>query len=426
MRSLVLVLLVFAAACGGGDGAADSGEVPSSTTTTSVADTAPPDTAPPDTAALDTARPGTADGDAEGTASELPQEIGFLGDVWPTNWAMRTVELDELHVGIGARDPRDLIRPIDAPVYEDVATADEWLEDRELGILLEVGESATFFPVRILIAHEIVNDQRGDVPFSVTYCPLCNTAVAFDRRLDGEVLRLGVSGLLRHSDLVMWDDLTVSLWQQTTGEAIVGDLAGSRLTVIPSALVTWADFRSEHVGGDVLSQDSGPFAPYGSNAYTGYTSRSAPFPSFFRLELDERHPALSRVVGVRIEGDAKAYPFSVIAAEGAVDDVVGGMPITVWWGAPDTADPLDGFSVADGAPIGTGIAFERTVDGQELTFAANGDDTFTDAETGSTWTLLGVAVGGPLEGSELPIAIHQNEFWFAWAAFNQGSPVYGE
>jgi hypothetical protein len=357
-------------------------------------------------------------------AVELPFDIAFLGDVWPTNWARRSIELDELMVGISALDPRDLIRPIDDPVYEDVASADTWLEDREPGILLEIAGDAMFFPIRILMSHEIVNDERGGIPFALTYCPLCNTAVGFDRRLEGTVLRFGVSGLLRNSDLVMWDDATVSLWQQTTGEAIVGDLAGSRLDFIPTALVRWADFKMIHRGGDVLSRESGPFN-YGSNGYVGYTSRSGPFRPFFPGEIDDRFEALSRVVGVRVGETTKAYPFAMIRDEGAVNDEVGGEPILVLWGASDTADPLDAGLVANGDAIGTGIAFLRTVEDRVLTFRANGDDTFTDAETGTTWSLLGTGLEGPLAGVELRTAIHQNEFWFAWAAFNQGAPVYG-
>ena len=282
-----------------------------------------------------------------------------------------------------------------------------------------------FFPIRILISHEIVNDQRGDVPFSLTYyCPLCNTAAAFDRRVDGEVLRFGVSGLLRNSDLVMWDDSTVSLWQQITGEGIVGTHAGKQLEFLPSALVRWTDFKTEHPDGEVLSRDSGPFN-YGTNGYVGYSSAPRPFARFFQQELDPRYEALSRVVGIRVgETDEGLSVREQSRMSGAVNDVVGGVPVAVWWGAPETADSLDTREIGTGRGIGTGIAFVRELNGETLTFAANGDDTFTDAETGTTWNLLGTAVAGPLTGTRLEPAIHQNEFWFAWAAFNEGADVY--
>jgi len=104
--------------------------------------------------------------------------------------------------------------------------------------------------------------------------------------------------------------------------------------------------------------------------------------------------------------------------------VVDGIPIVVFWGAADTADALDAGQVADGQGIGTGIAFSPVVDGQRLTLTAIDDTTFQDAETGSRWNLLGAAIDGPLAGRELGIVVHQNEFWFAWSAFNEGAPVY--
>jgi hypothetical protein len=348
-----------------------------------------------------------------------------VAGTWPTNWSKSSIDLNELLIGINAVDPRDLIRPIDEPIYEDVTSADEWLVDPEQGILLEVEGEALFFPIRILISYEIVNGQRGDVPFALTYCPLCNTATAFDRRVDGQVLRFGVSGLLRNSDLVMWDDATVSLWQQISGEGIVGDFTGTQLEFLPTSLIRWADFKENHLGGNVLSRESGPF-DYGGNGYVGYSSRAAPFGQFFDNEkLDERFDALSRVVGVRVGEVTKAYPFATIATERAVNDIVDGVPLAVWWGAPDTADSLDAGRIGEGEAIGTGIAFSRVVDDRALSFVANGDDTFTDDQTGTTWNLLGLAIEGSLSGTQLETAIHQNEFWFAWAAFNQESPVYG-
>ncbi len=407
--TVAAIAMVFAA-CGGGS-ESPSGEPESTTsgalqTTTSLAD----------------AEPGSDAGD--GSEVALPAEIASLADVWPTDWAMRTIDLEELRRGLPANDPRDQIRPIDDPIYEDIAAADEWLDDRELGILLDLAGEARFYPVRILTSHEIVNDELADIPFSLTYCPLCNTAAAFDRRVDGQVLRFGVSGLLRKSDLVMWDDVTVSLWQQINGEAIVGDFAGTQLEFLPTALVPWSEFKANHPEGQALSRESGPFN-YGSNPYVGYTSRSEPY-GFFDEELDPRYPALSRVVGVRIDDAIKAYPFEVIAAERAVNDEVNGVPIAVFWGAAEAADPLDSAVIAEGQAIGTGVAFDRRVDGHVLTFAAEASDKFVDAETGTTWSLLGVAIDGPLSGAELEPVIHQNEFWFAWAAFNQGAPVYGE
>jgi hypothetical protein len=249
--------------------------------------------------------------------------------------------------------------------------------------------------------------------------------VAFDRRVDGDVLRFGVSGLLRNSDLVMWDDKTVSLWQQITGEGIVGSFAGTQLEILPTATVRWADFKAAHPDGEALSKDTGFGFNYGSNSYVGYSSRSAPFANFFDQELDDRFPALDRVVGVRVGDTTKAYPFAVIDDERAVNDELAGVPIAVWWAPTDSADNFGGEKVGAGESIGTGIAFIREVDGLALTFVPGEDSTFVDSETGSTWTLFGEAIDGPLAGTQLELALHQNEFWFAWSTFNVDAPVYG-
>ena len=360
----------------------------------------------------------------EDPTPDLPVALEQITFPWTTDWSRRTIELDELKIGIQTFDPRDRIRPLDSPRYEAIESAEEWLIDREIGIMLELDETARFYPLRILTSHEVVNDEFGDLPFVVTYCPLCNTAVAFDRRVGDEVLRFGVSGLLRNSDLVMWDSLTDSLWQQITGEGIVGAYAGAQLDLIPTSTVTWADFKTQHPSGEALSQDTGFGFNYGTNGYVGYSDRGAPFGRFFDAELDERFPALERVVGVRAGDTAKAYPFSVIEPVRTVNDIVGEIPIAVWWGESDAADNFSGAVAGGGESIGTGIAFVREVDGDVLSFDPLGPVTFTDLETGSTWNLLGTAIEGPLAGAQLETALHQNEFWFAWSTFNEGAPVY--
>ena len=421
--AVALIAVVVAATGGNGDVAAVTDPIP---TATSAPPTGTTSQDPPQPS-VTTAPPSPTTAPAVIVTSRvvaLPAELELVTGRWPTDWTKRTIDLDELRVGILSSDPRDAIRPLDSPAYESVAAAAGWLEGRELGILFDYEDSARFYPLRILTSHEVVNTEIDGFPYVITYCPLCNTAVAFPRELNGQVLRFGVSGLLRNSDLVMWDNITNSLWQQTTGEAIVGEFAGEQLEFLPTALVTWDDFAGSHPDGEVLSRDTGFGFDYGRNGYVGYTSRAGPYPSFFDDEIDDRFRALERVVGVRVGDAAKAYPFSIIAVERTVNDVFAGQPVTVWWGAADTADPLDSNTTAGGAGIGTGVAYVPVVDGQLLTFTAVGDKTYSDAETGSTWNILGKATAGPLAGRELALAIHQNEFWFAWSAFNAGSPVY--
>ena len=234
---------------------------------------------------------------------------------------------------------------------------------------------------------------------AVTFCPLCNTSITFDRRVDGEVLRFGVSGLLRNSDLVMWDDRTNSLWQQISGEGVVGDFAGVELEWIPTSVVSFRQFVENFPDGVSLAAESARGRQaYGANPYVGYSSLDQPF--LFDGVADDRLPALSRVVGIT-EGDVTvAYSFDQAVASGVINDEVGGQPIVVLAGG-STTDALDGRNIAESQAIGSAIAYVPIVDGETLTFTANGDETFTDDQTGSTWSIIGVATDGPLAGSSL-------------------------
>lgn len=369
-------------------------------------------------------RPGTERPTERAGESPAPGSVEDAPDVagWKTDWSKRSIDLKELVRGIGGADPRDRIPPLDEPTFESIDEASEWLDDREPVAVLELGGETRAYPLRILTWHEIVNDEVAGTPIAVTYCPLCNTAIGLDRQVDGQTLRFGTSGFLRHSDLVMWDRQTESLWQQITGEAIVGELTGTQLELIPTPIVSWGDFRTGFRDGLVLSGDTGFARAYGSNPYTAYDSASRPF--LFTGELDERYPAMERVVGVIVGGENKAYPISIISEERAVNDEVGGEPVLVVWGSASTASALDAPSIPEGREVGAGLAYMRTVDGRVLTFSPAGEDMFRDRETGTTWDLLGRAVEGALSGSRLTPAVHTNHLWFAWVAFNQGSPVY--
>lgn len=408
--TLAVTMALVAAACGA---AADS----------EVAQTTTGGSEPTESTANTTeAAPSTVNPADEPQA--LPPNLEVVTQDWETDFTKTSIDLREIAVGIRSLDPRDAIPPIDNPSFETVSEADSWLEDDEPGLLVEVSDITRFYPIRILHRHEIVNDVFDGTFVAVTYCPLCNTGLAFDRTIDGLIHRFGVSGLLRNSDLVMWDDVTQSLWQQITGEAIVGDLTGTRLQPLSTAIVRWADFRDNNPDSDVLGRDQGFGIPYGANPYIGYSSRPAPIDGFFSAELDDRFPALERVVGITVDDTDRAYPFSIISDERIVNDELSGQPVAVFWGAPTTTDALDSFDVASGQAIGTGVAFDPVVDGETLTFSSPEVDVFIDDQTGSTWTLQGVAIDGSLTGTELDILPHRNEFWFAFAAFFPQATVY--
>jgi hypothetical protein len=354
-------------------------------------------------------------------ATPSDQLAQSAGGEWRTDFARHTVRLEEIVPG---GPPKDGIPAIDRPRFESLRSANRWLEEREPVIVVEQAGKTRAYPLQILIWHEIVNDRIGDLPVAVTFCPLCNTAIVFDRRVGGRVLDFGTTGRLRYSDLVMYDRQTESWWQQATGEAIVGTLAGDTLRWLDAQTVSWAEFKRAHPNGEVLSRQTGFDRPYGTNPYAGYDAPSAsPLPGFFRGKADNRLPAMERVVAVRVGSEAVAYPFSRLREVRVVNDVVGGRPLVILW-APGTASALDQSRIAAGRDVGATGVFDREVAGRTLTFEAGPEGTFRDRETARTWNLRGQAVSGTLRTTRLTAVPSGDYFWFAWAVFRPETRVW--
>jgi hypothetical protein len=353
------------------------------------------------------------------SAREVAQTDGSPREDVPS--ALETIHHPDVPEPLVAEDdllaggpPPDGIPPVDEPRFLDVGEVD-FLADSEPVLAVEVGGEARAYPVQIMIWHEIVNDRFGDVPVSVTYCPLCNTAVAFDRRSGDRVLTFSTSGMLYRSALVMYDRQTESLWSHFDGTAIAGTMTGTELTTLPVATVSWKDWREAHPDGLVLSRDTGEERPYGENPYPGYDDvESDPF--LFDGEVDGRLAAKERVVGFGLDDRPTAILHSALAERGVLEVEVAGRP-AVAWSLPGTASALDTFEVADGRDVGATGVFLTEVDGRVLRFRRDGEG-FVDEATGSRWSVLGVAEAGPLMGARLEPVEHVDTFWFAWAAFS--------
>ncbi len=289
----------------------------------------------------------------------------------------------------------DVIPPIDRPVYGDVSAGD-WLapDDPVLGYVSD--GRAYAYPFKILNFHEIVNDDLDGLPVLISYCPLCRSAIVYDRRVGGDVLSFGNTSALYESDLVMVDRSTGSYWWQVAGAAIVGPLTGARLEPLPSAVATWADWASQYPETLVLTRDTGYTRPYEQDVFAGYAetldSGQFPFP-VGEAARDARLPPSALVVGVILAGVTRAYPVDNLTDP--INDEVGGEPIVVF--------PTNG-----GATV-----YSAVVDGETLQFQ-NSDADLVDAETGSVWTPAGVAISGPHAGKALRPIPSRTTFWFAF------------
>ena len=340
---------------------------------------------------------------------------------WRTDFTRSSVDYSEI---ISGGPGKDGIPAIDEPAYESIAQARGWLGERSPVISLEIDGRARAYPLAILMWHEIVNDVVAGRPVVVTFCQLCNTALVFDRQIGDARYDFGTTGNLRFSDLVMYDRETESWWQQATGQAIVGELTETQLTFLPAQIVSVASFAEAHPDADVLSRDTGFNRDYGRNPYLGYdTVDQDPF--LFTGEVDGRLPPKERVVTVGDGDDAVAFPYSELRSVGVATASLGGDEIVVFW-VPGTASALDGPNISESEDVGATGVFRPAIDGRRLTFERIGveDQPIRDRETGSTWSVTGVATARELEGARLEAVVHGDHFWFAWAAFAPETTIW--
>lgn len=232
-----------------------------------------------------------------------------------TDGVKHSVPLKEI---IGGGPPRDGIPSIDKPKFISVRDADALLKDSEPGIALQIGNANRFYPFQILVWHEIVNDTINGQKVLVTYCPLCLSGIVFDPVVKGERVEFGTSGKLWNSNLVMYDRKTESLWSQILGEAIVGVETGTQLKVLPSDQIRYGDWKKLYPSGQVLSRDTGAVRFYGQDPYGDYyTTPGTVFPVGKR---DDRLNEKDFILGIIVNGKAKAYFPPAIKAKGGIED----------------------------------------------------------------------------------------------------------
>ena len=222
--------------------------------------------------------------------------------------------------------------------------------------------------------------------------------------------------MLRKSDLVMWDDRTETLWQQLTGEAIVGEQAGKQLTFLPVQISTFEEFAASHPDGVVLNPPRN--TPCLRASYQGYDD-NVQDPFLFSGEIDRRLPATARVTALNLGSGPVAYSFELLADHHALNVASGGLPIVIFF--DDTTQSvfrsIEPGRLGEINISGSSTTYLREIDDMVLTFVSNGNGTFTDEQTGSIWDRFGEALSGEFGGREMDPVIHGDHFWFAWPAF---------
>ncbi len=232
-----------------------------------------------------------------------------------TNNIKHSVPLNEI---VSGGPPKDGIPSIDNPKFISVVQASKFLDDKEPGVALTIGKVNRFYPFQILVWHEIVNDIINGKRVLITYCPLCFSGIVFDPLVKGEQVEFGTSGKLWNSNLVMYDRKTNSLWSQILGEAIVGEMTGTKLKVLASDQVRFGEWKKLYPDGEVLSRDTGAERFYGQDPYGDYYTTSGTF--FPVKKIDNRLSSKEFILGIVINGKAKAYWPAAVKKIGNFED----------------------------------------------------------------------------------------------------------
>jgi hypothetical protein len=303
--------------------------------------------------------------------------------------------------------PPDGIPSIDNPKFIQIQKAEEFLEDSDLVVGLNINGDIRAYPLQILVWHEIVNDKVGNTPVAVTYCPLCFTNQVFNRTInDGQILEFGTSGKLYNSNLVMYDRTTKSLWSQAMAQGISGTFAGIKLERIPFDVAYWKEWKQLYPDSKVLSTDTGSTRPYGADPYGDYyTNGEILFPV---SNSDDRVGLKEIVIGLENKGQYKAFKLQEIEDKKVINNQVNGKPIVLFSLHPFMARVYD--------PV---------VNGQTLEFNYNiKDKKFVDKQTNSTWNFDGKSISGQMKGKQLTRLSFDEGFWFEWVAFHPKTELY--
>ncbi|MCC2647411.1 MAG: hypothetical protein K0S67_107 [Nitrososphaeraceae archaeon] len=303
--------------------------------------------------------------------------------------------------------PPDGIPSIDNPKFIQIRKAEEFLEDSDLVVGLNINGDIRAYPLQILVWHEIVNDKVGNTPVAVTYCPLCFTNQVFNRTMnDGQILEFGTSGKLYNSNLVMYDRTTKSLWSQAMAQGIGGTFAGIKLERIPFDVAYWKEWKQLYPDSKVLSTDTGSTRPYGADPYGDYyTNGEILFPV---SNSDDRVGLKEIVIGLENKGQYKAFKLQEIEGKRVINNQVNGKPIVLLSLHPFMARVYD--------PV---------VNGQTLEFNYNiKDKKFVDKQTNSMWNFDGKSISGQMKGKQLTRLSFDEGFWFEWVAFHPKTELY--
>ena len=344
-----------------------------------------------------------------------PRFGDFLRDDAPSALRVEEIQWGGVTVdGIPALDNSPMIPAAEA----------DYLLPEEPVFGVAINGDARAYPLRIMDWHEMANDVVGGVPMSLAYCTLCGAGIAFDGRASNEeIYDFGSSGFLYRSNKLMYDRQTRTLWNQLTGEPVLGELVGQNveLSLLPVVLTSWGDWLAQHPDTQVLDLDTGYQRFYRPGAaYGGYfSSSSTMFPVWQRSGLLDTK---DRIYALRIDGTPKAYPLDRLVLEGVVNDQIGGTNIVLV--ANRGRVTVSGESLRQGKVTYDAGGEVRAFDRGDDLFSAGDDPGVVIDARGAEWKVTEGGLLGP-KGEIAPRVNGHLAYWFGWFAFFPNTLVYG-
>ena len=316
------------------------------------------------------------------------------------------------------------IPPLNSPKVGSVEDGNNFLTPDRLVLGVVINGEARAYPHGVLWWHEVINDFLGGIPVLVTFCPLTGSGLIYNPVVDGTSTLFGTSGLIFDNNLVMFDEDTRSLWSQMRVGSVCGARAGTEATLFPVVQSSWEAWSALYPESTVVTFNTGFSRNYNIYPYGSYDAINNTTLLYQQSFVDPRLPMKDTVLGITYEGVSRAYPMSVLDGLGpqlAINDDVNGLELLVVFDAASSLmipynrrlmDPAAGAGAA-----GRLLSFD-VIEGGGFPF------NLKDRETGTVWSLTGIALTGELEGARLEPISTYSAFWFAWAAFNRNTEIY--
>ncbi len=346
---------------------------------------------------------------------------------WKTDTTKHTVSYAQLTIAAA----KDEIQTLGFPEF--ITRNDSFYNyyEFEPAIVVNFGGEAWAYPLSILTLYELANDSVGGKQIMVTFCPMCNAALVYNRQVksakDERLLTFGISGLLMHNDMVMYDHETESWWEQLMGAGIAGEYSGVEMKMLPALLISVKDYFDRYPDGKILSPvpmnmylKTHAHRPFHHLEHSGHLSRKYYLPE----KTDPRLPPQEHVLDIRVEGHDRIYPFHALAKQQVVNETVGKSPLVIFY-HDETVSVLDKDNLAKAKRTGSATAFESKLNGVTYIFRKSGDY-FVDAQTGSVWDITGYCREGTLKGQQLGMLPQSNHFAFAYLAFFPNAEIFGQ